>query len=106
MIEHIVVVKARAGAEMAVTEALVEFAAGIAVLPGLIELTVGPNVHTRSLDAGVTHGMLVRLVDEAALDRYQKHPVHAALLPKLDQTCVGRIVLDWVVERDPAGAAA
>lgn len=50
--------------------------------------------------------MLVRLVDEDALDRYQKHPVHAALLSRLDETCVGRIVLDWVVERDPAGAAA
>jgi quinol monooxygenase YgiN len=106
MIEHIVVVKARPGAEDAVTEALAAFAAGIAVLPCLIELTVGPNVHTRSLDAGVTHGMLVRRADEDALDRYQKHPVHAALLPKLDETCVGRVVLDWLVERDPAGAAA
>ncbi|MGW1007835.1 Dabb family protein [Streptomyces sp. NPDC002520] len=106
MIEHIVVVKARPGAEEAVTEALAEFAEDITVLPGLIELTVGPNFHKRSLDAGVTHGMLVRLVDEDALDRYQKHPVHAALLPKLDETCLGRTVLDWVVEQDPAGTAA
>jgi hypothetical protein len=103
MIEHVVVAKAKPGRERDVDAILADFTRDIGHLPGLIAMTVGPNFHQRSLDAGVTHGMLVRLADQAALNAYQVHPIHAALLPKLNETCIERLVLDWVAP-DPTHA--
>ncbi len=95
VIEHVVVVKAKDGRAGEVTTILATFAEQAQGLPGLIEITTGPNFHQRSVDLGVTHGLLVRFVDQAALEAYQVHPLHAALLPELTETCVERVVLDW-----------
>jgi|HubBroStandDraft_3_1064219.scaffolds.fasta_scaffold658940_2 hypothetical protein len=95
MIEHIVVIKAKPGREPEVSGILARFATAAASLPGVVEITAGPNFHQRSADLGVSHGMLVRFTDQQALDAYQVHPLHTALLPELTQTCVERLVLDW-----------
>jgi hypothetical protein len=95
MIEHIVVIKAKPGREPEVSGILARFASAAASLPGVVEITAGPNFHQRSADLGVSHGMLVRFTDQQALDAYQVHPLHTALLPELAQTCVERLVLDW-----------
>jgi stress responsive alpha/beta barrel protein len=98
MIDHVVVVKAKPGREDEVSTILTVFRDEVRELSGLLEITAGPNLHRRSADLGVTHGLLVRFADKAALDAYQIHPLHAALLPELTETCVERIVLDWQVE--------
>ncbi len=97
MIEHVVVVKAKPGLEVQVSDILTAFAQNAASLPGVVAITAGPNFHRRSQGLGVTHGLLVRFVDRAALDAYQVHPLHADLLPQLGDTCVERVVLDWEV---------
>lgn len=92
------VLTAKPGSEDAVSTALAELADQIRDLPGLIELTAGPNVHARSREAGVSHGLLVRLESEESLAAYRIHPAHQALMPKLDAGAAERLVLSWPVE--------
>ena len=97
MIEHLVVVKAKPGMDAQVSDILAEFAQKAANLPGLLEITAGPNFHRRSQELGVTHGLLVRFIDRDSLEAYQVHPLHSDLLPHLSDTCLERVVLDWEV---------
>jgi quinol monooxygenase YgiN len=97
MIEHVVVVKAKPGKDAQVSDILAAFTQKVADLPGLVEISAGPNFHRRSQELGVTHGLLVRFIDRDSLDAYQSHPLHADLLPQLSDTCVERVVLDWEV---------
>ncbi len=48
------------------------------VVPGVLEISVGKNITERS--KGYTHGLLVKLVDAAALPVYADHPAHLAVV--------------------------
>ena len=43
-------------------------------VPGILEISCGPNFSDRG--KGFTHGLVVRLMDRAALDAYGPHPDH------------------------------
>jgi hypothetical protein len=52
------------------------------VVPGLIEVCVGPNLSKRG--QGYTFAGLMKFVDKEAYDFYSIHPAHMALLRWLD----------------------
>lgn len=47
-------------------------------IPGLIEVSVGPNISPRG--QGYTFAGLMKFTDKAACDAYSAHPTHLALL--------------------------
>jgi hypothetical protein len=47
-------------------------------VPGLIEVSVGPNISPRG--QGYTFAGLMKFTDKAAYDAYTTHPSHLALL--------------------------
>ena len=47
-------------------------------IPGLVEVSVGPNVSPRG--KGYTFAGLMKFTDKAACDAYSTHPTHLALL--------------------------
>jgi len=48
------------------------------VIPGLIEVHVGPNLSPRG--QGYTFAGMMKFTDKAACDAYSRHPAHLALL--------------------------
>ena len=50
-------------------------------VPGIRKIAVGPNVTDRA--NGYTHGLLVTLDDQAALQTYADHPEHVAVAKPL-----------------------
>ncbi len=49
-----------------------------AVIPGLLQTHVGPNISPRG--KGFTFGGIMQFKDEASLNAYFQHPAHLALL--------------------------
>ena len=47
-------------------------------IPGLLEVSVGPNISPRG--QGYTFAGLMKFTDRAACDAYSTHPTHLALL--------------------------
>jgi Stress responsive A/B Barrel Domain len=47
-------------------------------IPGLLEVSVGPNLSPRG--QGYTFAGLMKFTDKAACDAYSTHPAHLALL--------------------------
>src|SRR5438046_2919424 len=47
-------------------------------VPGVLEITCGPNFSDRN--KGWTHGLVVRFADRAALEGYIPHPEHQAVV--------------------------
>jgi hypothetical protein len=60
------------------TRAAKDIAAFQGVIPGLVEVHVGPNVSPRG--KGYTFGGVMRFKDQETLDAYVQHPAHQALL--------------------------
>jgi hypothetical protein len=79
MVEHIVLFRWK---EDATPEAIAKVFDGLRALkgkiPGLVELTCGPDFSGRA--RGFTHGMVVRFVDRAALETYLPHPLHREVI--------------------------
>lgn len=79
MIEHIVLFKWQStAAPESVTAAMNSLAAMPGQIPMIIALSCGENFCDRA--QGFTHGLVVRFADRAALDQYQVHPVHQAIV--------------------------
>ena len=61
-------------------------------IPGILELTHGPNVSTEGLDDGFTHSLAITFENAAARDAYLPHPEHQKLvdfvLPKIEKVIV------------------
>ena len=61
-------------------------------IPGILDLTWGPNLSTEGLDQGFTHSFVMVFESVAARDAYLPHPVHQAvvqqLLPRLESVIV------------------
>jgi hypothetical protein len=104
MIEHTVIIRSRPELEAGVQQALEEFGRDLDAsgLDREWQLRWGPNFHERSRARGFSHVLQVRFEDEADLDRYQRSPEHASLMPKLDKVAEERIVVDVLVQSTAA----
>lgn len=72
---HVVLFKWNEDASPAAIEAALEALRGLkAKVPGILELSCGPNFSDRN--KGFTHGLVVRFEDHDALDGYGPHPDH------------------------------
>ena len=82
MIEHIVLLKVKAGTPADAVTAMMNGLKGLqSVVPGIAGLTVGANFSDRN--QGYTHGLIVRFQDQAALNGYIPHPAHREVVEKL-----------------------
>ena len=99
MIEHLVLFKVRSDAgEDGVEEMLRRLRGLKEEVPGILELSCGANFSERS--QGFTHGLYVRFPDRAALDAYQVHPKHQAVVTEAIRPTVetgGILALDYEI---------
>lgn len=92
-IKHVAFLKFKASCSEADIAAMWRLIEGLPKqIPGLLELTWGPNVSTEGLDQGYTHSFVMVFEDAAARDAYLPHPAHQAvvkeLLPRLESVIV------------------
>ncbi len=81
MIEHIVLFKWKSDTTSEAIDAAMAALKGLrTVIPGIVDLTIGPNFTDRS--QGFTHGLVVRFADKAALDHYGPCAEHQAVVQK------------------------
>jgi hypothetical protein len=79
MIEHIVLLKVRPDAGQDRIDEMLHRLRGLKdEVPGILDLSCGANFCDRA--KGYTHGLVVRFPDRAALDAYQVHPKHQAVV--------------------------
>lgn len=82
MVEHLVLFRWKAGVDSAAIESALE---GLRALkeqiPGILELTCGPNFSERA--KGFDAGLYVRFVSRSALDSYGPHPAHQRVVNEL-----------------------
>ena len=66
---------------------------GDLAIPGILSLTVGTDIvrSTRSFDTG----LIVRFPDRAALDDYQKHPLHVPIAQHGAALCEQIVSVDF-----------
>lgn len=61
-------------------------------IPGILDLTWGPNISPEGLDQGYTHSFIMTFESAAARDNYLPHPIHQAavklVVPQLDSVIV------------------
>ena len=94
MIEHIVLLKLKAGVTEAQTQALADGLDKLKqVVPGMLEVSAGYNNSSEGKDAGFAYGFIVKFSDAAARDGYVSHPEHQ----ELAKTLVRPIVDDVIV---------
>jgi hypothetical protein len=78
-VEHIVLFKSKAGADSSRLDAMLKALVALKDrVPGILGASAGVNFCARS--QGYTHGFVVRFTDRAALDSYQSHPAHQAVV--------------------------
>ena len=94
MIEHIVLLKLKAGVTEAQTQALADGLDKLKqVVPGMLEVSAGYNNSSEGKGAGFAYGFIVKFSDAAARDGYVPHPEHQ----ELAKTLVRPIVDDVIV---------
>ena len=82
MVEHLVLLKWKAGiAAESIENAFVGLRALKHQIPGVLELTCGPNFSARA--RGFDAGLYVRFTDRDALDAYIVHPAHQEVVNTL-----------------------
>lgn len=83
-VEHMVWMKFKDGIS---AERIAEHLAALSALPdnvpGIVDLCVGENFTDRA--QGFTHGMIVTLTDQTALENYAVHPNHVAVAAPLKE---------------------
>ena len=67
-------------------------------IPGILNLTCGPNTSTEGLSQGFTHSFVMTFENAAARDAYLPHPVHAAAAEKVVKLLDAVIVCDHEFE--------
>ena len=67
-------------------------------IPGILDLTWGPNLSTEGLDQGFTHSFVMVFKSAAARDAYLPHPEHQAVVQKLMPKLASVIVCDHEFE--------
>ena len=67
-------------------------------IPGILDLTWGPNLSTEGLDQGFTHSFVMVFESAAARDAYLPHPLHQAVVQQLMPKLASVIVCDHEFE--------
>ncbi|KAA3636259.1 MAG: Dabb family protein [Armatimonadetes bacterium] len=66
---------------------------------GILDITVGRNVSPGGLGRGFDHGIVMDLVNAAAVEAYLEHPLHLAhaetVVSKLEGGLAGALVFDF-----------
>ncbi|GAV20492.1 stress responsive A/B Barrel Domain protein [Mariprofundus micogutta] len=93
MVKHIVMWKLRDKADAAEIKTRLEALAG--KIPGLIRIEVGIDFLETEQSADVV--LYSELADKAALEIYQAHPEHVAVIPLVKGAAIARTVVDYEV---------
>lgn len=88
-VQHMVLLKFKAGVAEGVIEELFEQLGGLQeLIPGIRYFAGGPYASDEGLHGGYTHGFLMTFESAAARDAYLPHPEHervkAAILPHVE----------------------
>ncbi|RYC15356.1 Dabb family protein [Ciceribacter ferrooxidans] len=102
MIRHCVFLRFKAATQTAEKQAIY---AGITalkdVIPGIVEVTCGPNVSPEGLDGGFVDGFIVTFEDAEVRDYYLQHPAHMEVAERIvratDGGLSGLLVFDMEV---------
>ncbi len=99
MIRHVVLLRPAGGASPAAVQSALDGVAALkGVVPGILDVKLGPNVSPEGLGQGFTHGFVVDFTDAAARDAYLPHPEHqkagAALVSVAEGGVAGILVFD------------
>ncbi|NKN39412.1 Dabb family protein [Agrobacterium sp. a22-2] len=80
MIRHCVFLRFKAAMQDAEKQAIYEAIAALKeVVPGMVDVTFGPNVSPEGLNGGYLDGFIVTFEDAVVRDYYLKHPDHLAV---------------------------
>lgn len=80
-VEHLVLFQWQPEASAAQIDAAIAALRDLAdKVPGILQLSCGENFSARA--KGFQHGLVVRFGDRAALEAYQVHPAHQAVVQK------------------------
>jgi len=93
MVKHIVMWKLRDKADAAEIKARLEALDGN--IPGLLYIEVGIDFLASQQSADVV--LVAELADREALESYQAHPAHQAVVPLVKAAAVARTVVDYDV---------
>lgn len=93
MIVHIVLLQARPDLSAYDEETLGEALYSLAEVPGVHNMTWGPDFSNRA--HGYTHGAVIHFADRDALQRYQDDPRHKQVVEIFDRLTEDRLVLDY-----------
>ncbi|OIO69079.1 MAG: stress responsive protein [Zetaproteobacteria bacterium CG12_big_fil_rev_8_21_14_0_65_55_1124] len=91
MVRHIVMWKLRNKADAGQIKARLEALNG--AIPGLISLDVGIDFLASEQSADLV--LVADLESRAALDHYQTHPEHQAVVPLIREAALSRSVVDY-----------
>lgn len=102
MIEHVVLFRIKASiSEEQMHEASVELRKMKDGIPGIVDLSSGIDMNSEKKNHGYRLGLVVRLQDASALDAYQAHPHHRAVVEKYILPIVedngGIVVVDYEI---------
>ena len=82
MVEHLVLFKWKEGISAEILAEIYKALSGLKEqIPGILELSVGPNFSDRS--QGFDAGLRVLFDNRASLDSYGPHPAHQAVVQSL-----------------------
>lgn len=77
MIRHCVFLRFKAATQDAEKQAIYEAIVALKeVVPGMVDVTYGPNVSPEGLNGGYLDGFIVTFEDAVVRDYYLKHPDH------------------------------
>ncbi len=93
MIKHVVMWQLRNKADAAPIKARLEALAG--KIPGLLHIEVGIDFLGSEQSADLV--LCCELEDRAALESYQQHPEHQAVVPLVKAAAISRRVVDYEV---------
>jgi len=91
MVKHIVMWTLRDKADAAEIKARLEALTG--KIPGLLHIEVGIDFLASAQSADVV--LIAELENRAALDDYQQHPEHQAVVPIVKAAAIARYVVDY-----------
>ncbi|MCM2477782.1 Dabb family protein [Rhizobium sp. CG5] len=80
MIRHCVFLRFKAAMQDAEKQSIYEAIVALKeVVPGMVDVTFGPNVSPEGLNGGYLDGFIVTFEDAVVRDYYLKHPDHLAV---------------------------
>lgn len=96
MIAHVLLVQARPDLTSREEGELVHAIEGLRSVPGVLDLSWGPDFSGRG--RGYTHGAVMHFESRDALTAYQEHPEHKRIVEVLNRLAPERLVVDYEVQ--------